>query len=178
GPAQHRASRCRDGAFRRLRERLRHRRRTPPDAGVPAGPSMTARRGGLLLAAGVTVVASCGGGSERDIALNTAPTTPAVPDESSSASPSAPAGATVTVTVDVSKPGATISPAILGVSSALTADQLHQAGLTVNSWGGNPSTRYNYEIGHAWNQAADFEFRNTNYGDSGDSAQTYVQNNK
>jgi hypothetical protein len=85
----------------------------------------------------------------------------------------------VTVTIDTAKTGATISPAILGVSSTLTADQLHQAGLTVNSWGGNPSTRYNYDIGHAWNQAADFEFRNTNYNDPApDSALAYVRDNK
>ena len=40
----------------------------------------------------------------------------------------------------------------------------------MNSWGGNPSTRYNYEIGHAWNHGADYEFRNTNYGDPGDDS--------
>ena len=40
------------------------------------------------------------------------------------------------------------------------------AGMQLNSWGGNPSTRYNYEIGHAWNHGADYEFRNTNYGDT------------
>jgi len=91
----------------------------------------------------------------------------------------APVPADVTVTIDASKPGATISPAILGVSSTLTADELHQAGLAVNSWGGNPSTRYNYDIGHAWNNGADWEFRNTNYGDPGtDSALTYVLNDK
>ena len=78
------------------------------------------------------------------------------------------------MTIDATKPGATISPAILGVSSTLTADHLRQAGLTVNSWGGNPSTRYNYDIGHAWNEGADYEFRNTNYNDPApDSALAY-----
>ena len=63
------------------------------------------------------------------------------------------------------RPGPPISPLILGFSSALTADELRDAGISFNSWGGNPATRYNYEIGHAWNHGADFEFRNTNYGD-------------
>ena len=90
----------------------------------------------------------------------------------------APAGADVTVSIDATTPGATISPGILGVSSALTAAELQQAGLTINSWGGNPSTRYNYDIGHAWNHGADYEFRNTNYSDPGpDSALNYVRTN-
>ena len=64
------------------------------------------------------------------------------------------------------------------MSSTLTAAELQQAGLTINSWGGNPSTRYNYDIGHAWNHGADFEFRNTNYSDPGpDSALNYVPAN-
>ena len=44
----------------------------------------------------------------------------------------------------------------------------------MNSWGGNPSTRYNYQIGHAWNHGSDYEFRNTNYGDEGDAARGFL----
>jgi len=82
--------------------------------------------------------------------------------------------ADVTVTVDVTAPGAPISPAILGFSSALSASELRDAGVQVNSWGGNPSTRYNYELGHAWNHSADYEFRNTNYGTTGDEARRFL----
>ena len=58
-----------------------------------------------------------------------------------------------------------ISPLILGVSSTLDGRRAATTpGITLNSWGGNPSTRYNYVIGHAWNHGADYEFRNTNYG--------------
>jgi hypothetical protein len=48
---------------------------------------------------------------------------------------------------------------ILGLSATLTPEQTADLGIALNSWGGNPSTRYNYDIGHAWNHGADFEFR-------------------
>jgi len=51
---------------------------------------------------------------------------------------------------------------------------MRDAGITVNSWGGNPSTRYNYNIGHAWNSASDWEYRNGNYGTTGDVAGQFV----
>ena len=82
--------------------------------------------------------------------------------------------ADVTVTVDVAAAGMPISPQILGFSSALSADELRDAGVQVNSWGGNPATRYNYEIGHAWNHGADYEFRNTNYGTTGDESRRFL----
>jgi hypothetical protein len=141
--------------------------------------------------------ACSGGSSEHDLTLsNTPPTTVNAPTSTSAGatappgtpatgstvgrtSSSVPASADVTVTIDAAKTGATISPDILGVSSTLTADQLHQAGLTVNSWGGNPATRYNYDIGHAWNNGADYEFRNTNFDTpAGDAAMGYVKGNK
>jgi hypothetical protein len=80
----------------------------------------------------------------------------------------------VPVRIDASAPGDEISPLILGLSTNLSADELRSAGIQLNSWGGNPSTRYNYEIGHAWNNAADYEFRNTNYGRSGDELRRFL----
>ncbi|NJM08282.1 hypothetical protein HC891_22035 [Candidatus Gracilibacteria bacterium] len=38
------------------------------------------------------------------------------------------------------------------------------------SWGGNPSTRYNYQLGNAWNAGSDWYYRNVDYGYAGDSA--------
>jgi hypothetical protein len=53
------------------------------------------------------------------------------------------------------------------------------AGIRLRSWGGNPSTRFNYRIGHAWNHGADFEFRNVNYGDApGDAFGSFAAENK
>ena len=151
------------------------------------------RATGAALVAIVVVAAACSGSSQDGIELDSVPattTTTAAATSTGGTGPgagdgagatpatSAPSSAGVTVTIDASQPGATISPGILGVSSNLTAAELQQAGLTINSWGGNPSTRYNYDIGHAWNHGADFEFRNTNYDDPGpDSARNYVESN-
>lgn len=61
-----------------------------------------------------------------------------------------------------------ISPYIYGVAKR---DPGAVAGLeaTINRWGGNPSSRYNWVIGHAWNAGSDWEFRNLNYGSQGGS---------
>ncbi len=71
--------------------------------------------------------------------------------------------ADVTVRVDTSAGGSTISPYIYGVALADEAT-LRALGATVNRWGGNPSSSYNWANGHAWNAARDWEFRNGNYG--------------
>jgi hypothetical protein len=81
------------------------------------------------------------------------------------------------VRIDATSPGAEISPLILGLSSSLKAPELGQAGIRLNSWGGNPSTRFNYEIGHAWNNGRDWEFRNTNYEATGDTARGFIEEN-
>jgi hypothetical protein len=139
----------------------------------------------VIVAAVILVVTACSSGSSQDdIALDTPQSSTSAsgtgtPD--SKAGPgtsqlSAPVDAEVTVTIDTSRAGAPISPLILGFSSSLPAAQLREAGVTLNSWGGNPSTRYNYDIGNAWNGAADSEFRNTNYGStSSDTAGDFVR---
>jgi len=71
----------------------------------------------------------------------------------------------VIVQVDPTAPGSAISPFIYGVASADRAS-LKALGATVNRWGGNPSTRYNWVNGHAWNAARDWNFANVNYSDS------------
>jgi hypothetical protein len=67
------------------------------------------------------------------------------------------------VRVEVTKNAHPISPLIYGVSGAPkeVLDALHP---TLNSWGGNPNTRYNWRIGHAWNAGSDWYYRNGNYG--------------
>ena len=72
------------------------------------------------------------------------------------------------VTIDASARRRRDQPADPRASRARSrAEEMREAGIQLNSWGGNPSTRYNYVIGHAWNHGADYEFRNTNYGDTG-----------
>jgi hypothetical protein len=65
----------------------------------------------------------------------------------------------VTITVDATHVIRPISPLIYGLSVAGT-DDLVALGAQLNRWGGNPNTRYNWAIGHAWNAARDYEFRN------------------
>jgi len=82
--------------------------------------------------------------------------------------------ADVTVRVDTSASGNAISPYIYGVSIADEAT-LRALGATVNRWGGNASTSYNWVNGHAWNAARDWEFRNGNYGNpSGRVADKFI----
>ncbi len=71
--------------------------------------------------------------------------------------------ANVVVGVDSSAAGSPISPFIYGVAFA-DEPTLKALGATVDRWGGNTSTRYNWVIGHAWNSARDWEFRNGNGG--------------
>lgn len=81
----------------------------------------------------------------------------------------------LTVTVDPHATLRPISPLILGVSGDVDSAYIRDVGITLNSWGGNPSTRFNYKIGHAWNAGADWEYRNGNYGSNGDAAARFVR---
>ena len=74
----------------------------------------------------------------------------------------------VLILIDPSADVHAISPYIYGVAKR---DPGAVAGLdaTINRWGGNPSSRYNWVIGHAWNAGSDWEFRNLNYGTQGGS---------
>jgi hypothetical protein len=67
------------------------------------------------------------------------------------------------IQVDVNQNVRTISPLIYGVSGA-SADYLEQLRPTLNSWGGNPSSRYNWQLGNAWNSGSDYFYINGDYG--------------
>jgi len=87
-----------------------------------------------------------------------------------------PAGslANVVIRVDSSATGHPISAYIYGVAAADRAT-LDALGATVDRWGGNSNTRYNWAAGHYWNAARDWEFRNGNYGHpSGSVADRFV----
>ena len=73
------------------------------------------------------------------------------------------------IRVDAAANAHRISPWIYGVSGA-SKEYLLALRPALNSWGGNPSTRYNWELGHAWNAGSDWEYRNGNYGYKGESA--------
>jgi hypothetical protein len=62
-----------------------------------------------------------------------------------------------------------ISQLIYGLSG--TPDEVRrEVRPTLDSWGGNPSTRYNWRLGNAWNSARDWRYRNGDYGYAGTSA--------
>jgi hypothetical protein len=67
------------------------------------------------------------------------------------------------VRVDFAEDVHPISPLIYGVSGA-PKEVLDTLLPTLNSWGGNPNTRYNWRIGNAWNAGSDWFYRNGNYG--------------
>jgi len=83
-------------------------------------------------------------------------------------------GGELPITVDVGLELGPISPLIRGLSGGVDHNVLRDLGATVNSWGGNPASRFNYELGHAWNAGADWEYRNGNYGQSGDAARDFI----
>ncbi len=73
------------------------------------------------------------------------------------------------IQVDAAKEMHTISPFIYGLSD--TNEQItNDLRPTLVSWGGNASTRYNWQLGNAWNAGSDWEYRNGNYGYTGPSA--------
>ncbi|MEJ2711180.1 MAG: glycoside hydrolase family 44 protein [Anaerolineales bacterium] len=80
-----------------------------------------------------------------------------------------------TVQVDVNQAVHPISPLIYGVTTA-GEDYIESLQLSLNSWGGNPSTRFNWKIGHAWNAGRDYFFKNGNYGvTSGSASDQFVE---
>ncbi len=135
---------------------------------------MRQRHRALVLAV-VIGLAACSGGSDQP-GFDDALTDPSA-SSTTAGSGDTQADAPFTITVRTDDQLGPISPLIRGMSG-VDPQYMRDAGVTVNSWGGNPSSRFNYEIGHAWNAAADWEFRNTNYGNTGDTALAFVQDTK
>lgn len=73
-----------------------------------------------------------------------------------------PVGGEVTVRPDLGAAGSPISPLIYGVAVA-GAGAVQALGATLDRSGGNPASRFNWTIGHAWNSGRDWQFRNVNY---------------
>jgi hypothetical protein len=77
-------------------------------------------------------------------------------------------GGDVEVHVDLGSAGSPISPLIYGVAAA-DPQAAEALGATLDRAGGNPSSRFNWVIGHAWNTGRDWQFRNVNYSGSPDA---------
>ena len=79
----------------------------------------------------------------------------------------------VLVRIDPGAQGSAISPLIYGVAFA-DPQYAKTLGATVNRWGGNSASTFNWDNGHAWNAGRDWEFRNNNGGRGGDAVDTFV----
>ncbi|MCX6380096.1 MAG: hypothetical protein NT023_11580 [Armatimonadetes bacterium] len=69
----------------------------------------------------------------------------------------------VAMEVDANKELGEISPYIYGIAHH-TPEHFSELKTPLSRWGGNATTRYNWELGNAWNSARDWSFRNGNYG--------------
>ena len=90
------------------------------------------------------------------------------------------APASATITVDASVPGRPISPLIYGTASS-DRTMLGQMGVSVVRWGGNATTRHNWE-NNAWNTGSDWYFENEHRSDGstapGLSSREFVTGNR
>ncbi|MCC6227451.1 MAG: glycoside hydrolase family 44 protein, partial [Microthrixaceae bacterium] len=82
------------------------------------------------------------------------------------------------VAINAATPTHAISPLIYGVAFAPDAAYLRNAGITLNRWGGNNSSRYNWTIGAA-NLDFDWYFENTDWdgADGAGSAPAFIARN-
>lgn len=81
------------------------------------------------------------------------------------------------INIDVTANVHAISPLIYGMASAPDVNYMQDAGVTVNRWGGNHNSRYNWKIGAA-NRDADWYFENFDKGDdNGEAVITFAQEN-
>ena len=74
-----------------------------------------------------------------------------------------PPDAPIFLEADATKVIGPIHPEIYGMAQP-SAEHIAQLNLKLWRWGGNPSSRYNWERGDCWNAARDWQFRNGNYG--------------
>jgi len=89
----------------------------------------------------------------------------------------------VPLILDCRKPGHRISPLIYGVAHSERSDPRRaepwELGATAVRWGGNSSSRYNWELGNAWNAGSDWFFRNVDYsGKPGPAWRRFLEANR
>jgi len=74
------------------------------------------------------------------------------------------AGVPLNVSVDAAAGRHAISPYIYGLAGSYGPAYARALRPALIRWGGNQTTRYNWRIGHAWNTARDYFYRNTDLG--------------
>ncbi len=112
------------------------------------------------------VVIMGGGGKAPDVEIDEVSLTKANPAQLAGARKATVETRKADVTIDCGAEPRKISPYIYGIAfDPQTISQSHwtRLGSTIRRWGGNPSSRYNWKLGNAWNTANDWYFRNVNY---------------
>ena len=71
---------------------------------------------------------------------------------------------TLALSVDAGRDRRPISPYIYGLAGTDGDAYGRTVRPTLLRWGGNPSSRFNWRIGHAWNSARDYLYLNGDYG--------------
>ncbi len=85
---------------------------------------------------------------------------------------------TLMVLIEAGQPTHSISPYVYGVSG-LDPEYIGDLRPGLISWGGNPSSRYNWKLGNAWSAARDWQYKNGTYDYQGASASDdFVRRNR
>ena len=74
-----------------------------------------------------------------------------------------------------------ISPLIYGIGYSGVSylpDTPWTLGATTNRWGGNPTSRYNWQVPNAWNTANDYYFRNVEINGEQNASEAFLANNQ
>lgn len=121
----------------------------------------------LLAGASACALAPCGGVRLTSCASpEPAPAPPPAGAAMSAPAARAPAGTVrVAMTLRCNEPTRPISPLIYGIGVQPTRDLPDQwlTFATARRWGGNHTSRYNWELGNAWNTGKDWFFENVDY---------------
>jgi len=123
---------------------------------------------GMLIALLCASSSSGSGGGLHAVAPAT-PVGESTPAQSTNSTrlPTAPTATSVNVTVDVLGDRHAVSPYVYGGSYPLNAATITDSGLTVVRWGGDATSRYNWQT-FTYNAAADWYFEDFGYSEIGD----------
>ena len=121
----------------------------------------------LAALASLALGASCARDHGRSGASSAVPSTPMLDGAAAAGLAPRALRRSAALTVDCRAEGPRISPLIYGIAYdfAHTVDQpyLWELGPTARRWGGNASSRYNWELGNAWNSAQDWFWENLDF---------------
>ncbi len=106
--------------------------------------------------------------SPQSSSISTSPTIPTANDPQSADTP---ATSNINVTVDALSNRHTISTYVYGGAYPQDAPTITDSGLSVVRWGGNATSRYNWQL-LTYNAANDYYFEDFNYSEIGDASST------